>query len=118
MANTVKEEKGIMPKRKRRREERPKETPLPDENTVLCIVEKLLGGEHFISRCTDGQRRMTRIPGRLKRRMWVREGDVVLVAPWEMQPERRGDMIYRYTHDEVRKLVDKGIIPPELLEGV
>ncbi len=107
-----------MAKKKRRREERPKETPLPDETTVLCIVEKLLGGEHFIARCIDGNTRMTRIPGRLRRRMWIREGDVVLVAPWDMQPERRGDLIYRYTQDEVRKLVDNGTIPPELLEGV
>jgi len=105
-------------KKKKTREERSKEPPLPDENTVLCIAEKLLGGEHFIAKCLDGYRRMIRIPGRLRRRMWVREGDVVLVAPWEMQPERKADLIYRYTSDEARKLVEQGKIPPEILEGL
>lgn len=105
-------------KKKKRGDERPKELLLPDENTIVCVAEKLLGGEHFLARCVDGKTRTVRIPGRLRRRMWVREGDIVLVAPWDMQPERRADLVYRYTQDEARKLVDKGVIPPELLEGV
>lgn len=98
-------------------EERPKEAPLPDENTVVCVVEKILGGDHFLARCVDGTRRVTRIPGRYRRRLWIKEGDIVLVAPWEMKPESRGDLIYRYTLDEARKLVEKGVIPSEVLEG-
>ncbi len=107
-----------MAKKKKGREERPKEPPLPDETMVVCIAEKLLGGEHFIARCMDGHTRMIRIPGRLRRRMWVREGDVVLVAPWDMQPERKADLVYRYTSDEARRLVEQGKLPPEVLEGI
>jgi len=98
-------------------EGRPREVPLPDENTVVCIVEKILGGDHFLARCVDGARRVTRIPGRYRKRMWIKEGDIVLVAPWEMRRESRGDLIYRYTLDEARKLVEKGVIPSEVLEG-
>lgn len=106
-----------MPKKKRFEEERPEETPLPDESTVLCIVEKLLGGDHFLAKCVDGNTRTTRIPGKFRKKVWIKEGDVVLVAPWDTQPDKKGDMVYKYRSDEVKKLVDMGLLPPELLEG-
>ncbi|MCI4396671.1 MAG: translation initiation factor IF-1A [Desulfurococcales archaeon] len=94
------------------------EMPLPGEGMVVCVVEKILGGDHFVAKCADGVRRMTRIPGRLRRRMWIREGDVVLVAPWEMEADKKGDLIYKYSSSEVRKLAQKNLVPPDLLEGV
>lgn len=106
-----------MPK-KRETEEKPKDIPLPDESTVICLVEKLLGGDHFLARCLDGYTRVTRIPGKFRKRVWIKEGDIVLVAPWDTQPDRRGDMVYKYWSDEVKKLVEKGILSPELLEGL
>ena len=104
-------------KKKRREEERPKEPPLPseEEGTVLCIVERLLGADHLLARCADGMSRKVRIPGSMRRRVWIREGDVILVAPWDFKPDR-GDVVYRYVGDEVRKLVEKGLLPQELLE--
>lgn len=109
-----------MPKRDKAKgeEESRKETPLPDEASVICVVERLLGGEHFLARCVDGRSRVTRIPGRYRKKLWIREGDVVLVAPWDTQPERKGDMLYRYSNEEVKKLVEMGLIPPEHLEGI
>ncbi|MGB9725426.1 MAG: translation initiation factor aIF-1A [Fervidicoccaceae archaeon] len=101
----------------RKEEEHEGEMPLPDEGTIICVVEKILGGDHFVAKCADGMRRMTRIPGRLRRRMWIREGDVVLVAPWEMQADKKGDLVYKYSSSEVRKLAHKNLIPPDLLEG-
>ncbi|AJB42732.1 Translation initiation factor 1A [Thermofilum adornatum 1505] len=41
--------------------------------------------------------------------MWMKVGDVVLVAPWDFQPER-GDIIYRYTSNELQKLEKKGLL--------
>ncbi|MEM0021225.1 MAG: translation initiation factor aIF-1A [Fervidicoccaceae archaeon] len=102
----------------KKEEEQEGEMPLPGNDTVICVVEKILGGDHFVARCADGIRRMTRIPGRLRRRMWIREGDIVLVAPWEMQADKRGDLVYKYASSEVRKLAQKNLIPPDLLEGV
>ncbi len=107
--------------KKKRREETSgsKEPPLPnpEEGTVLCIVERLLGADYLSVRCADGVTRKVRIPGSMRRRVWMREGDLVLVAPWEFKPER-GDVIYRYSKDEVRKLVEKGLVPEELLEFI
>lgn len=106
-----------MPKRRRAAEERPKETPMPDENTVLCVVDRLLGAEHMVARCVDGRSRVVRIPGRMRRRVWIKEGDVILVAPWDFQPGK-GDVLYRYEGDEVKKLIERKLLPEDFLEGV
>ncbi len=103
--------------KKRREEEAPKEVPLPnpDEGTVICIVERLLGADHVLIRCADGAQRKARIPGSMRRRVWIKEGDIVLAAPWDFRPDR-ADVIYRYERDEVKVLVEKGLVPQELLE--
>lgn len=93
------------------------EMPYPDENSVVCIVEKILGGDHFLAKCTDGKKRITRIPGRFRRKLWIKEGDVVLIAPWDMQSESKADLLYKYSSSEVKKLIQEKIIPSELFEG-
>lgn len=103
-------------RKKKRRQERPKELVLPGEGEILCIVERLVGAEHLIARCADGKSRMCRIPGRFKRRMWIREGDVILVVPWEFD-DKKADVVHRYFPDEARQLVEKGVVSPEFLEG-
>ncbi|WP_338252987.1 translation initiation factor aIF-1A [Pyrodictium abyssi] len=104
-------------KRGRREEESRKEIPLPsqEEGTMLCVVVRLLGADHLLIRCQDGVERKARIPGSLRRRMWMREGDIVLAAPWDFKPDR-ADVVYRYSREELRRLVEKGLVPQELLE--
>jgi len=99
-----------LPKKKKREDERPKEPPVPGEGEILGIVEKLLGHDKARVKCLDGKTRLCRIPGRMKKRVWIREGDIVLVAIWDFQPDMRGDIIYRYNKDEVRKLQQKGVV--------
>ena len=77
---------------------------------MFAIVESMLGAGHVKVRCEDGKERLARIPGKLRKRVWIREGDVVLVSIWDFQPHARGDIAYRYTRDEVRKLEEKGLL--------
>jgi len=104
-------------KRKGLEDEKPKEAPLPGEGTLVCVVEKLLGGDYLLARCSDGTRRVTRIPGKYRRRLWVKEGDVVLVAPWDLKPDSKCDLVYRYTFDEAKRLAEKGLLPRSVVEG-
>ena len=69
---------------------------LPRDNQVLGILEQRLGGSRCMVRCLDGNTRNCRIPGRLKRKLWVREGDIVLVEPWEFEGDKKGDIIFKY----------------------
>lgn len=83
---------------------------LPRGNQVLGILEQRLGASRVKVRCLDGKTRICRIPGRLKRRLWVRENDIVIVEPWEFGGEDKGDLIYKYTNTQVVFLKRKGYL--------
>ena len=70
---------------------------LPRRGQILSEVEQLLGDRRMIIRCTDGNTRMCRIPGKIRRRIWIKEGNIVLVEPWSVQTKERGDILWRYT---------------------
>ena len=81
---------------------------LPRGNQTLGILEQRLGGSRNRVRCLDGKTRICRIPGRLKRRLWVRESDIVIVEPWEFSGDDKGDVVYKYTPTQVQWLKNKG----------
>jgi translation initiation factor 1A len=83
---------------------------LPRERQVLGILEQRLGASRMRVRCLDGKTRVCRIPGRLKRRLWVREGDTVIVEPWEYSGDDKGDILYKYTNTQVVFLKKKGYL--------
>jgi len=47
---------------------------------VLGIAEKLLGYDRIMVRCLDGFTRLCRIRGKMKRRVWIRINDVVIIT--------------------------------------
>ena len=80
---------------------------LPRGKQTFGIVEQRLGASRMKVRCLDGKTRICRIPGRLKRSLWVREGNIVIVEPWEFSDEK-GDIMYKYTPTQVSYLRSKG----------
>ncbi|MBR9690216.1 translation initiation factor eIF-1A [Candidatus Woesearchaeota archaeon] len=81
---------------------------LPRGNQTLGVLDQRLGGSRCRVRCLDGKTRICRIPGRLKRRLWVREGNIVLVEPWEHSGDKKGDIIFKYKPIQVDFLKKKG----------
>ncbi len=81
---------------------------LPRGKEVIGVLESRLGGSRCDVRCLDGRTRNCRIPGRLKRKLWVREGDIVLVEPWEHGGDERGDLIFKYRPVQVQWLQKNG----------
>jgi translation initiation factor 1A len=81
---------------------------MPRGNQCFGLLEQRLGGSRMRVRCLDGKTRVCRIPGRLKRRIWIREGDIVLVEPWELSGDSRGDVIFKYRPNQARFLKIKG----------
>ena len=67
---------------------------LPVANDVMGVAVKLLGFDRIMVKCQDGHERLCRIRGKLKRRVWIRMGDIVLVSPWDFQSDTRGDVIW------------------------
>ena len=81
---------------------------LPRKGEVLGLVEMMLGGDRMRVQCDDGHVRICRIPGRLRKRVWIKPGNLVLVRPWELQTNERGDIIYRYTPTQANWMKRRG----------
>jgi len=86
--------------------------PYPRDNEVIGRVVKAAGASNFVVMCSDNNERMCMIPGRLKRNFWIKEGDVVLVKPWVVQGNERGDIIWRYSIMDKDLLKQKGYTVP------
>ena len=76
-------------------------------------VKEMVGEDKVIVSCTDGYTRLCRIKGGLRRRVWIKPGDVVLVEPWDFQYEKRGDVVWRYPEAHVEELKRRGYLPSE-----
>jgi translation initiation factor 1A len=83
---------------------------LPVGKEVLGVLEQRVGGSRNKVRCLDGKTRICRIPGRLKKRLWVRESDIVIIEPWEFGGNEKGDVIYKYKINQVHYLRKKGYL--------
>lgn len=71
---------------------------LPKKNNreQFGLAELMMGANHIRIRCFDGVTRMGRIKGKIKKRAWIREGDIVIITPWSFQDDKC-DISYRYT---------------------
>jgi len=87
-----------------------KQMVYPSENDVLCVVQKMLGYDRVLVKRQDGYTRICRIRGKMKRRTWTREGDIVLVSPWDFQTEDRGEIFWRYTRSQVEQLRNEDVL--------
>jgi translation initiation factor 1A len=90
-------------------------TPYPNKKAgeMFGIADQLLGASRIKVMCADGKSRMGRIPGKIRKRMWIREGDLVIIKPWEFQDDK-ADIKYRYTKTQASYLSRKKILPKNL----
>jgi len=95
------------------RPDEPIRVKMPRQGEVLGIVEAMLGANKLRVRCQDDKMRLCRIPGKLRKSMWIKENDVVLVKPWDIQKDTNGDIVIRYTQTQVSVLKRKGILKME-----
>ena len=103
----------VMGKRQVKNESDLKEMRLPEEGELFGRVLKMLGGENVMVKCTDGVTRRGRIRGKLKRRVWIRDNDIVIIAPWDFKENERGDIVWRFTLPQMEWLKDNNHIPKD-----
>ena len=83
---------------------------IPRGKEIIGILETRLGASRMRVKCFDGKTRICRIPGRMKRKLWVAEGDFLLIEPWELGGDQKGDVIFKYKHSQVAWMKRRGII--------
>ncbi len=82
-------------------------------NEMFALASQILGGRRVTVLCADGETRMARIPGKMRRRQWVREGDLIIVWPWDFQ-DSKADVKHRYTKTQAMYLSRKGVLPDDV----
>ena len=88
---------------------------LPRENQAIGIIEQRLGGNKMMVSCLDGKTRNCRVPGRLKRKLWLRPNDVVIIEFWELDKDK-GDVVFKYPSNQIAWLKREGHLKTEKTE--
>ena len=88
---------------------------LPRSGEIIGIIEQRLGGNKMLVNCLDGKIRNCRVPGRLRRALWLRPGDVVIIEFWELDKDK-GDVIFKYRPNQIEWLKEKGYLKKDTTE--
>ena len=87
---------------------------LPTRNQQFAVVIEMSGGSRMKALCEDGKTRMVRIGGKLKRRMWTRMNDLIIIQPWPIQEDSKADLVYRYLPAQRMWMIRNEKIPEEI----
>jgi translation initiation factor 1A len=89
--------------------------PLPrrPRGEVFGIANQLLGAARIRVMCEDNVPRMGRITGKMKKKMWIREGDLLILRPWGFQ-EGKADILFRYSRTQAQYLARRNLLPPSM----
>jgi translation initiation factor 1A len=89
--------------------------PLPRRarGEVFGIASQLLGAARIRVLCEDGASRMGRITGKMKKKMWIREGDLLIIRPWGFQ-EGKSDILFRYSRTQSQYLSRRHLLPTSM----
>jgi len=90
-------------------QEAPVRVRMPRDRELIGIIVQRYGGNRMEVRATDGKTRNCRVPGRYKRRLWLRPNDIVLIVPWE-DDDNKGDIIFKYRGSQINQLRKMGIL--------
>ena len=67
----------------------------------------MLGANRVRIRSVDGKTRMGGTRGKMKRRVWLRAGDVIVMVPWSFQDDK-AEIVWRYQGTQVEWLKKSG----------
>ena len=81
---------------------------------LYAVVREMSGGSRMVALCEDGLTRMIRIGGKLKKRMWCRIDDLIIVQPWVVQEDKKADLVYRYLPTQRNWMIRNNKIPEEI----
>ena len=86
--------------------------PLPRRNRgeAFGIASQLLGAARIRVMSEDSISRMGRITGKMKKKMWIREGDLLIIRPWGFQ-EGKADILFRYSRTQAQYLARRNLLP-------
>jgi len=86
---------------------------IKEDGQEYASVSDLLGNCRMRLSCFDGVERIGIVRGKMRKRVWIAKGDIILVGTRDFQDDKV-DIIHRYNPDEVRVLQKRGELPTNL----
>jgi len=89
-----------------------RELVFKEDGQEYAQVVRMLGNGRLEARAFDDANtmRLVHIRGKLRKKVWINNGDIILLSLREFQDEK-GDVIMKYSADEARNLKAYGELP-------
>ncbi|KAH9381252.1 hypothetical protein HPB48_014437 [Haemaphysalis longicornis] len=87
-----------------------RELVFKEDGQEYAQVIKMLGNGRLEAMCFDGMKRLCHIRGKLRKKVWINQGDIILVGLRDYQ-DAKADVILKYNPDEARNLKSYGELP-------
>tara|TARA_B110001454_G_C12699596_1_gene426001 strand:- start:297 stop:782 length:486 start_codon:yes stop_codon:yes gene_type:complete len=71
---------------------------------------RMLGNGRLEALCFDGRTRLAIIRGKMRKKVWINKGDIILVGIRDFE-DKKCDVMQKYTPDEARQLKAYGELP-------
>merc|ERR1712227_492243 len=81
-----------------------------EDGQEYAQVTKMLGNGRLEAMCFDGTQRLCHIRGKMRKKVWVGQSDIILVSLRDYQ-DAKADVILKYSSDEARNLKSYGEFP-------
>lgn len=93
--------------------EEKRELIFKEDGQEYAQVIRMLGNGRLDAQCIDGIKRLCHIRGKMRKKVWVSTGDIILVGLRDFQDEK-ADVILKYNADEARSLKAYGELPDNI----
>jgi len=87
----------------------PRRAKMPNKGQLIGLVTQRLGGNRMSVQATDNKVRNCRVPGKYKRKFWLRPGDAVIIQPWQ-DDDDKADIVFQYKKGARFQLDKTGIL--------
>jgi len=95
---------------KNENESEKRELVFKEDGQEYAVVTKMVGNGWVEAACCDGEKRLAHIRGAFRKKVWITQGDLVLLGLRDYQ-DSKADVILKYTPDEARSLKAYGELP-------
>merc|ERR550539_371580 len=80
-----------------------RELLIKEDGQEYAQVTKMLGNGRLEAFCFDGKQRQCHIRGKMRKKVWINKGDIILLGLRDYQ-DNKADVIAKYKPDEIRQL--------------
>ena len=87
-----------------------RELVFKEDGQEYAQVTKMLGNGRLEAMCFDGVKRLCHIRGKLRKKVWINQSDILLIGLRDYQ-DAKADVILKYSADEARNLKSYGEFP-------